>query len=145
MAADPLIDPLILAIQEGVTDERPWNRFVPLLREALGATYANLVFRRIEGRPAEEVEISSGDAPSWVPGRYIREFSHRDPIAYFQMQPGRVYGYEELAGTDDPFRRDFLLPAGFAHFLIFRVAEPMGCNVWITATREAAAAPFGAG
>lgn len=139
---------LILAIQGGVVEERPWASFIPLLREALNATYANLIFRRIDGGPMEEVEIASGRAPDWVVPRYLQEFCHRDPIPYFRMEPGRICSYEELEGVrdlvDDPFRRNFLLPAGFAHFLIFRVTEPSGCNIWITVTREAESEPFGA-
>src|SRR5215207_3025189 len=125
-------EPLILAIQQGALDAQPFEGFVPLLGEALNATYTNLIFRRTGGLPSEEVEVSAGTMPDWVVSRYISEFSHRDPIPYFQMEPGRVYIYEELAGcglTDDPFRRDFLAPAGFAHFLIFRVVEPAGCNI----------------
>src|SRR3546814_14381327 len=62
------------------------------------------------------------------------------------MQPGRVYAYEELDGIAakerDDFREDFLRAADFEHFLIFRVAEPGGCNIWVTVTRPASAAPF---
>ena len=147
MVAPHDAEPLLLAIQQGVMENRPWASFVPLLREALGATYANLIFRRIEGQPSEEVEISSGEAPDWVAPRYLREFSRRDPIPYFRMEPGRAYFYQELAGipdlAKDSFHRDFLLPAGFAHFLIFRVVEPGGDNIWITATRPVDADAFG--
>src|SRR3546814_7255179 len=63
------------------------------------------------------------------------------------MQPGRVYAYEELDGITakerDDFREDFLRAADFEHLLIFRVAEPGGCIIWVTVTRPAAAAPFG--
>lgn len=144
---DEKLQSLLLAIQHGVIDDRPWGAFVPLLRDALGANYANLIFRRIEGRSGDELEISSGDVPDWVVPRYRREYSTQDPIPYFRMEPGRAYLYEELAGirdlADDPFRRDFLLPAGFAHFMIFRVTEPAGCNIWVTITRKAEAGPFG--
>lgn len=137
---------LILAIQQGALDARPFEGFVPLLSQALDATYTNLIFRRTGGAPTEEVEISAGEAPDWIVGRYKSEFSRLDPIPYFQMEPGRVYLYEELSGcdlVDDPFHRDFLVPAGFVHFLIFRVIEPAGCNIWITVTRNAQGMPFG--
>lgn len=146
MRDQEILDSLIVAIQEGVIEDRPWSGFVPLLRQALHATYTNLIFRRIETMPADSVEISSGDVPSWVANRYVSDFGDRDPIPYFRMEPGRIYSYEELEGVcdlaDDQFRRNFLLPAGFAHFLIFRITEPAGCNIWITATRQATQAPF---
>jgi DNA-binding CsgD family transcriptional regulator len=62
------------------------------------------------------------------------------------MTPGRVYTYEELDGIGelerDAFRQDFIRAAGFEHFLIFRVVEPSGCNIWVTVTRAAAEARF---
>src|SRR3546814_5978691 len=78
--------------------------------------------------------------PAWLWDRYRERFASADPIPYFAMQPGRVYAYEELDGIAakerDDFREDFLRAADFEHFLIFRVAEPGGCNIWVTVTRD---------
>jgi len=143
------LEPLLLAVQAGPLEPQPWSSFVGQLRRALGANYANLIFRRPDGRIDEAVEVHDAEAGiEDLVARYRREFVQLDPIPYFRMAPGRVYAYAELEGVaalaSDPFRADFLRAADFEHLLIFRVVEPGGCNIWITVTRGQAAPPFDA-
>jgi DNA-binding CsgD family transcriptional regulator len=139
-------DELVHAIQYGPLEASPWKKFVALLRLALKGNYANLIFRQADQQLGGELEVHDGEAPNWLASRYLREFAGCDPIPYFDMIPGHAYCYEEFEGigtlADDPFRRDFLLEAGFEHFLIFRVAEPGGCNIWVTITRALATGMF---
>lgn len=140
---------LLLSVQSGPLEDPPWSGLVARLRARLGCNFANLIFRRAGADPATGIEVHDASAPpAWLWDRYRERFASADPIPYFTMQPGRVYAYEELDGIAakerDDFRENFLRAADFEHFLIFRVAEPGGCNIWVTVTRPAAAAPFDA-
>lgn len=145
---DP-VEAMLLAIQSGPLEAQPWGCFIALLRRALGARFTNLIFRRSDLRLVDNVAVHDGaSVPDWLWPRYRAEFAGLDPIPYFTMQPGRVYAYAELDGVAEPgadrFREEFLRAADFEHLLIFRVTEPGGCNIWVTAARGAAAKPFDA-
>ncbi|MEZ5708304.1 MAG: hypothetical protein R3E02_02820 [Blastomonas sp.] len=138
---DGEVESLLLSIQSGPLETPPWSGFVAALRSHLGGNFANLIFRPVGGDPASAVEVHDAvDPPAWLWDRYSDYFADHDPIPYFSMQPGRVYRYEELDGVAeigrDEFREDFLRAAGFEHFLIFRVTEPEGCNIWVSVTRS---------
>jgi len=140
-------EPLLLAVQAGPLEPRPWSGFVSLLRSRLGANLANLIFRSPDAALGDAVEVQDSEAElDLLRSRYRADFLAHDPIPYFDMTPGRVYAYDELDGVAalerDPFREEYLRPADLEHFLIFRVTEPGGCNAWITVTRGRAAAPF---
>jgi DNA-binding CsgD family transcriptional regulator len=141
------IDSLLLAVQAGPLEDRPWTGFVGLLRRALGANFANLIFRRPDSGPLDALDVQDEDiARDWLHPSYRARFAQCDPIPYFRMEPGRIYAYDELEGiadlAADPFRDEFLRSADFEHLLIFRVAEPGGCNIWITVVRSAASPAF---
>lgn len=142
---DANLEALTVAAQSGPLETPPWSGFVRELRERLGGNFANLIFRRADAGDAVEVHHALAP-PDWLWTRYRDEFFSLDPIPYFTMQPGRVYAYDELEGVAglacDRFRDEFLRAADFEHFLIFRVREPSGCDIWVTVTRAAAAAPF---
>ncbi|HMO75630.1 MAG TPA: hypothetical protein PKD99_12190 [Sphingopyxis sp.] len=146
---DEDFEALLLSVQSGPLEDPPWAGFVARLRARLGGNFANLIFRRAGSDPASGIEVHDALAPpGWLWDRYRDRFAERDPIPYFAMRPGRVYAYEELDGISalprDDFREDFLRAADFEHFLIFRVAEPGGCNIWVTVTRAAAEPAFDA-
>lgn len=147
---DDALEALLLAVQAGPLEAPPWTRFVRLLREHVGGNFANLIFRRADADPANGIEVRDALAPpDWLWTRYRESFADRDPIPYFAMQPGRVYAYAELDGVaalaPDAFREEFLRAADFEHFLIFRVVEPGGSNIWVTITRSGGKPDFGAG
>lgn len=146
---DESLEVLLLSIQAGPLEAPPWTDFVRRLREQIGGNFANLIFRRADADPAGGIEVRDALAPpEWLWTRYRERFASQDPIPYFAMQPGRVYAYDELEGVaaiaQDAFREDFLRAADFEHFLIFRVVEPSGCNIWVTVTRSAGEPAFGA-
>jgi len=138
-------DRLLLAAASAPLDETPWRALVATFREVLGGNYADVVFRR-PGEERDAIEVHDGvDVPDWLHSRYQR-LAGDNPIRYFAMEPGRVYAYEELEGVSreapDRFREQFLEPAGFHRMLMFRVAEPNGCSLWMAVTRPASAAEF---
>jgi DNA-binding CsgD family transcriptional regulator len=144
------IEPLLHAVQAGPLEAQPWSGFVGLLRDALDANYANLIFRHRDSTIDDTVTVCDAEnveAERRLQSLYRAGFVGHDPIPYFTMQPGRIYTYDELEGVDaltsDPFREEFLRSADFEHLLIFRVTEPGGCNIWISVTRGAATRPFG--
>ncbi|QNO28867.1 helix-turn-helix transcriptional regulator [Sphingopyxis sp. OPL5] len=146
---DESLEALLLSIQAGPLEAPPWTDFVRRLRKQMDGNFANLIFRRAGADPAGGIEVRDALAPpEWLWTRYRERFASRDPIPYFAMQPGRVYAYDELEGVaaidHDAFREDFLRAADFEHFLIFRVVEPSGCNIWVTVTRSAGEPAFGA-
>ncbi|HZG32617.1 MAG TPA: hypothetical protein VEZ59_05040, partial [Sphingopyxis sp.] len=146
---DDELEALLLAVQAGPIDSPPWSDFVRRLRVRLGGNFANLIFRRADADRASGIEVHDAPAPpDWLWDRYRARFADADPIPYFAMQPGRVYAYAELDGiaalARDAFREDFLRAADLEHFLIFRVVEPGGCNIWVTVTRSAAMPDFDA-
>jgi len=144
---DDELEALLLAVQAGPIDSPPWSDFVRRLRVRLGGNFANLIFRRADADRTSGIEVHDAPAPpDWLWDRYRARFADADPIPYFAMQPGRVYAYAELDGiaalARDAFREDFLRAADLEHFLIFRVVEPGGCNIWVTVTRSAAMPDF---
>lgn len=132
---------LVALIHEGVFEPQPWARFLRALRGRAGARYANVIFRR-PGSPDEgliEWADAEGGAAVAIRAHYERGFTGLDPFPYFRMEPGQVLRLPELMGGGDyrnhPYFREFLVPNGLEHMLLFRVIEPRGHQAWVTVTQ----------
>lgn len=131
---------LLLMLHRGPAQTPAWSPFLEDLRVALGAHYANLIFRKGHDR-AVQTEFSAGGID--MVGhreRYRADFATIDPVAYHAMEPGRSYRLAELMGIDrpedHPYYRGYLQPAGLAHMLSAKVAGEGGYTAWLTVARK---------
>ena len=136
------IEDLVLLINGGVFEDRPWTGFLRALRTRIGAGYANIIFRRpgsVEEGLTEWVDCDADADPEAIRQSYFASFSGRDPFPYFRMKPGLPMRMPDLMGSADygrnPYFTGFLKPHGLEHMVLFRAVEPGGHQAWLTLTR----------
>jgi DNA-binding CsgD family transcriptional regulator len=136
---DPDYDHLISLIYQGPLEEKPWQGFLPALRQFLDAQVVSLVLRPpaagdkgviLNCRRGEEDDMQEGlaDPDDWEAIHYREQFFAIDP--FVNLPPGKVVTQQELVPDDEllasEYYRDYLKPIGLFHILGVDTAEPDG-------------------
>ncbi len=134
---------LVEALVNGVTQDSPWDTFLQLLRAAIGADYAAIVFRPLPlGSPQTRVvHLASGQqSPPLIAELYRASLYKEDPLPYFALDEGRLYALDQLLVPGDPvtekWRQVFVEPSGMNVLRIVRVREPSGISAWLSFARR---------
>jgi DNA-binding CsgD family transcriptional regulator len=131
---------LLTALYDGPFEQPLWTTFLDRLRARVRASYAGLIFRPPHQPINRPIEIFSGArSPPELQRLYEKEIYKRDPLPYFSLREGRVYGLSDLLDQNDPMHRaffeDLLAPSGMNHMRMIRVSEPGGTNAWLSFAR----------
>jgi len=141
----PQLDQLIQAIYRGPLEDKPWQRFLELYSEALGADQAVLMLRPptlgdlgvILNTPAIEPFFSHA---------YNNTYYALDP--FVNLPPGQVMTSEELIPLEMLRRGDFytmiLKPLGIGHIIAADLKQAEQLNVQLRASRKDGKCAFGA-
>lgn len=146
--AAELVPLLLEDLLTGLGEDPPWSGFLSRLRQGLDADYASIVFRPVPvGRPQSRVVhlFSGADWPPLIAAGYRDGGYQEDPLPYFALAEGRIYGLGELLSAGDPahedYRRRMLEPSGMNVLRLVRVEERGGISAWLTVSRKAGEFP----
>lgn len=139
LEATDLLQPLI----EGVVEEPPWQAFLDRLRARIDAGYVSIVFRPFREGPERNrvIHLYSGRPSPPIVSRHYHDNLHlTDPVAYQEMEDGRVYALAELLRLGDPahdsYVNELLVPSGMSVLRMMRVVEASGVRAWLTVSRR---------
>lgn len=155
-------DRLIGLIYQGPLETRPWESFLPHIREIMNAQVVSLVLRppaagdrgvilncrRTEReRDDEAVNSSLADPNDWEAITYREQFFALDP--FINLPPGKVVTQRELVPDDELLASEYYLnylePIGIFHILGFDAVEPDGLVARLRFSRRREEPPFDAG
>jgi DNA-binding CsgD family transcriptional regulator len=135
----PDYDQLINHIYQGPLEDKPWQSFLPLLRQVMDAQVVSLVLRPpaagdkgviLNCRRDEDNRVSDelADPEDWQAIHYREQFFALDP--FVNLPPGQVVTQQELVPDEEllqsAYYRDYLLPIGIFHILGVDTVEPDG-------------------
>jgi len=143
-AARPSIRPeeyeeLVNLVYEGPLQERPWEGFLPRLRQLMDAQVVSLVLRPPAAGDQGVIlncrrglddgsEEGLADPRDWEAIRYRQQFFALDP--FVNLPPGQVVTQRELVPDEEllasEYYRDYLDPIGIFHILGVDAVEPDG-------------------
>lgn len=127
------LDTLILAIYRGVTEDTPWQSFLPLLRAQLDARVVSLVLRppakgdqglilncvRPQDSGDDTLTLQLADPNDWETIAYKEQFFALDP--FINLAPGAVVTLDQLlpreALEQSEYYLAYLKPAGVFHIM----------------------------
>ena len=137
---------LLLALHRAATEKPAWERFLQRCCTRLDLSYASLIFRHGPGTRVDAEFHAGSSVTEDLKQRYRRYFRSLDPVLYFAMEPGRSYRLPELlrrdAGSDHPYRREFLEPAGLSYMISARIVEDSGETAWLSFCRASTQPDF---
>jgi DNA-binding CsgD family transcriptional regulator len=135
----PDYDELISHIYQGPLEKKPWQSFLPLLRQVMDAQVVSLVLRPpaagdrgviLNCRRDENKQISDNlaDPEEWQAIHYREQFFALDP--FVNLPPGQVVSQRELVPDAEllqsAYYRHYLQPIGIFHILGVDTVEPDG-------------------
>jgi DNA-binding CsgD family transcriptional regulator len=156
-AADPF-DQLVLAIYRGVTEDTPWQTFLPLLRAQLDARVASLVLRppatgdqglilncvRPQQSGDEKLTLQLADPNDWETIAYKEQFFALDP--FVNLPQGAVFTLDQLlpreALEQSEYYVAYLKPAGVFHIMGADTTTEDGTHARLRISRGADEANF---
>lgn len=139
LCSPPDIDQLIGLIYEGPLQDKPWQDFLPRLRQVMDAQVVSLVLRPpAAGDKGVILNCRRGDSPAaregladpadWEAIHYREQFFAIDP--FVNLPPGKVVTQQELVPDNEllqsEYYRDYLKPIGLFHILGVDTVEPDG-------------------
>ncbi|MCZ6830763.1 MAG: helix-turn-helix transcriptional regulator [Gammaproteobacteria bacterium] len=142
-------DSLVGLIYEGSLEDRPWQSFLPRLREAMDAHAVSLVLRPPAAgdkgvilncrRGADSASVDSlADPNDWEAISYREQFFALDP--FVNLPPGKVVTQQELVPDQEllnsAYYRDYLEPIGVFHILGVDTVEPNGLIARLRIARQ---------
>jgi DNA-binding CsgD family transcriptional regulator/PAS domain-containing protein len=148
-------DCLVGLAYEGSLEERPWESFLPRLREAMDAHAVSLVLRPPAAgdkgvilncrRGADSGSADSlADPNEWEAITYREQFFALDP--FVNLPPGKVVTQQELVPDEEllesAYYRDYLEPIGVFHILGVDTVEPDGLIARLRIARRQGQAAF---
>ncbi|HUH38076.1 MAG TPA: hypothetical protein VL027_09035 [Spongiibacteraceae bacterium] len=130
-------DDLLLALYRGALHSPPWQGFINLLREALGAMAAALVLYPTT-ESSIEAHVISTDARfsiDWDVANkyYLEKYLDLDPISCERIRPGEIRTID--AYTHTAYFQEFLKPLGVEYALRIGFSAA-GRNCWISACKS---------
>ncbi|MBB34964.1 MAG: chemotaxis protein CheY [Hirschia sp.] len=134
--ADSTLD-IIEDIHSGVFQDPLWSSFLDKLKAETRADYVSMIFRKIDCPINEIIELHAGKtAPSTLYKKYLEEIYRRDPVPYYDLEPGKVNRLFDLIDLSNPVHAkyvdEFLAPVEAKFILVTRITEPSGHNAWLT-------------
>lgn len=134
---------LLLALHSGTLCSPPWQDFISLLREELGAMAAALVLYP-NTESSIETHVISNDARcsiDWdvVNRQYIEQYLDLDPISCERTRPGDLNTIDEH--RDTAYFQEFLRPLGVEYALRIGFSAS-GRSCWISACKSRAQGNF---
>jgi DNA-binding CsgD family transcriptional regulator len=135
----PSHDHLIDLIYEGPLQEKPWQGFLPALRQFFDAQVVSLVLRPpaigdrgviLNCRRGDDASLREGlaDPQDWEAIHYREQFFAIDP--FVNLPPGKVVTQRELVPDEEllesEYYRDYLKPIGLFHILGVDTLAPDG-------------------
>jgi DNA-binding CsgD family transcriptional regulator/PAS domain-containing protein len=152
-------DRLIGLIYQGPLEARPWQSFLPLIREIMDAQVVSLVLRppaagdrgvilncrRPTGHASSEpAETLLADPNDWEAITYREQFFALDP--FINLPPGKVVTQAELVPDEEllasEYYHNYLEPIGIFHILGVDTVEPDGLMARLRVARRLEEAPF---
>jgi DNA-binding CsgD family transcriptional regulator len=142
-------DQLIELIYEGPLQEKPWQGFLPALRQAFDAQVVSLVLRPpaigdrgviLNCRRGEDGSSPEGlaDPEDWEAIHYREQFFAIDP--FVNLPPGKVVTQRELVPDDEllesEYYRNYLKPIGLFHILGVDTVAPDGMLARLRIARQ---------
>ena len=152
----PDYDQLISQIYQGPLEEKPWQSFLPLLRQAMDAQVVSLILRPptagdkgviLSCRRGENGEVNEelADQDDWEATHYREQFFALDP--FVDLPAEQVVTQQELVPDEDllqsAYYRDYLQPIGIFHILGVDTVEPDGMLARLRIARGREEQPFG--
>ena len=149
-------DSLIGLIYQGCLEQRPWESFLPRLRQVMDAHAVSLVLRPPAAgdrgvilncrRGGEAVEEQLADPNDWEAMIYREQFFALDP--FVNLPPDKVVTQQELVPNAEllssAYYRDYLEPIGVFHILGADTTEPQGLMARLRIARQLREPPFAA-
>ena len=100
--ADSTLD-IIEDIHSGVFQDPLWSSFLDKLKAETRADYVSMIFRKIDCPINEIIELHAGKtAPSTLYKKYLEEIYRRDPVPYYDLEPGKVNRLFDLIDLSNP-------------------------------------------
>lgn len=130
-------DGLLLALHSGALCSPPWQDFINLLREELGAMAAALVLYP-NTESSIEAHVISSDADcciDWdvVNKQYIEQYLELDPMSCGRTSAGHLNTIDDHTQTE--YFQEFLRPLGVEYALRIGFSAS-GRNCWISACKS---------
>jgi DNA-binding CsgD family transcriptional regulator len=151
----PNFDQLINQVYQGPLEEKPWQSFLPLLRQAMDAQVVSLILRPPTAGDKgvilscrrgvnNDVNEQLADQDDWEATHYREQFFALDP--FVDLPPGKVVTQQELVPDEDllqsAYYRDYLQPIGIFHILGADTVEPDGLLARLRIARRREELPF---
>ncbi len=149
-------DFLVSLIYEGCLETKPWQSFLPSLRQAMDAHAVSLVLRPpatgdrgviLNCRRGDDGEdqLDLADPNDWEAVNYRDQFFALDP--FVNLPPGKVVTQQELVPDAEllqsEYYRDYLKPIGVFHILGVDTVEPDGLMARLRIARKEKESAFG--
>lgn len=149
-SADETYDALLEALYRAPLEAAPWERFMALLLQAMGAMVVSLTLRPPRAGDAGLIlnhlrpyttrgglTFSKADPGDWPSTAYREQFFALDP--FVGLEPLQVVSLQDLLPREELLRseyyRQFLEPAGILHILGADAREPGGLEARIRVSR----------
>ncbi len=146
---EPDYDSLVSLIYEGSLEQKPWQSFLPRLRQLMDAHAVSLVLRPpaagdrgviLNCRREELVDGKEdlADPIDWEAMHYREQFFAIDP--FINLPPGKVVTQRELIPDDEliktEYYQNYLEPIGVFHILGVDTIEPDGLIARLRIARQ---------
>jgi DNA-binding CsgD family transcriptional regulator/PAS domain-containing protein len=136
---------LLLALSRGPVAEPPWEEFLRLLGQALGADFATLILRAPKLGDAGVVINSVTLSPA-VYGSYNENYFALDP--FVNLPAGEVFTVEEFVAPEEyyasDYYRQYVEPTGVRHLMGADLGDKLGNSARLRFARVASRGNFGA-
>jgi DNA-binding CsgD family transcriptional regulator len=149
------LDRLINQVYQGPLEEKPWQSFLPLLRQTMDAQVVSLVLRPpatgdrgviLNCRRGDDEQVGNtlADPEDWEAINYREQFFALDP--FVNLPAGQVVTQRELVPDEEllqsAYYRDYLLPINIFHILGVDTVEPDGMLARLRIARRRDEAAF---
>lgn len=139
----PKLDALIQAIYRGPLEAKPWQGFLNLLREAVGASYATLILRppsQVDDGVVLNAVVKSAD----VYDSYNDKYFALDP--FVDLPPGQIVTLQEFVDRDklqdSEYYQQYIAAIDVFHIMGADMLVTGGLNARLRLTRSEAAGDF---
>lgn len=131
---------MICALIEGSVDPSPWTKFLDMLRDAVEADYATLIFRPPGRGFAEAVSMLSGGSLDNLHREYASHLYPNDLMANRDIAEGCPQSLKDVLGNSESgefsAHRQFIEKFGIKSLRQVRVQETSGIDAWLTIARR---------
>lgn len=138
------MDALLQSIYQGPLEERPWQSFLELFRQAVEANFATLLLRPPREGDTGVVLNALVIAPT-VYSDYQQTYFALDP--FVDLPPGEVVTLREFVPRDEllasEYFQQYIGPVGVMHIMGADMSDASGLNARLRVTRPGTQPDFG--